>query len=109
VGATLAPASLSFGVNSLKKLRKGVISVTQTLNITSVIPGVTTFSITADQPDGFTITPSVDSLALAQGETRQVQLSIFASKRAQPGDVTGFIVVSYSKKQSVRAPFWAGF
>jgi minor extracellular serine protease Vpr len=108
VGATLAPASLSFGVNSLKKLRKGAISLTQTLNITSVIPGVTIFSITADQPDGFTIAPSVDSLTLTQGETGQVQISIFASKRAQPGDVTGFIVVSYSKKQSVRAPFWAG-
>ena len=109
VGATLAPASLSFGNNSLKKLRKGVISVSQTLNITSLIPGVTTFSITSDQPAGFTVTTSVDSLAWAQGQTGQVQVNIFASKQAQPGDLTGFVFVSYPKKQSVRAAFWAHF
>jgi len=109
VGATLGPATLSFGINSLKKLRKGVISVSQTLNITSVISGATTFSITVDRPDGFTIVPSADSLTLARGETAQVQINIFANKQAQTGDVTGFIFVSNPKRQPVKAPFWARF
>jgi minor extracellular serine protease Vpr len=110
VGATLAPSSLTYGINSLKKLKQG-LTLTQALNITSVLPGTTTFNIKLDQmpAPGITMTQSLKSISLQQGQTGQIQIVISAVKGAQRGDLTGFIVVAYGASQPLSVPFWVRF
>ena len=110
LGATLAPSSLSYGISSLKKLKQGVTLV-QSLNITSVLPGTTAFNVKLDQmpADGITMNQSLKSISLQEGETGQVQIAISAAKGAQPGDLTGFIVIAYGANQTLSVPFWVQF
>jgi subtilisin family serine protease len=110
VGATIAPANLSYGVNSLKKLKQGVTLV-QTMNITAVLPGTTTFNVKLDQmpSNGVTMTQSARSIALRRGETGQVQIMISASKDAQRGDLTGLVIIGYGASQKLAVPFWVRF
>jgi minor extracellular serine protease Vpr len=109
VNATLAPASLSYGINKLKTIGHAV-SLVQTLNITSVDSVAANFKIAINSTpvSGVTITPSVKTVTLAPGQTAQIQVTIAAKKNAQRGDLTGFVVVS-NAGQSLNAPFWVRF
>jgi minor extracellular serine protease Vpr len=109
VNATLAPASLSYGINKLKTIGHAV-SLVQTLNITSVDSVAANFKIAINSAPvtGVTITPSVKTVTLSPGQTAQIQVTIAAKKNAQRGDLTGFVVVS-NAGQSLNAPFWVRF
>ena len=110
VNATLAPSSLSFGIHKLNSIGKAVTLV-QTLNITSVAAGTTTFNISVNAPQatGVTVSLSSKSLSLSPGGTQQIQLTIAAKKNAQRGNFSGLLVVSSSSSQALRVPFWVKF
>ncbi|HEY6328570.1 MAG TPA: S8 family serine peptidase, partial [Blastocatellia bacterium] len=109
VNATVAPASLSYGINKLKQIGHSV-SLVQTLNITSVSSVAGNFKIGINwvPVSGVTITPSTKLLTLSPGETEQVDITIAAKKNAQTGDLTGFVTVT-NDGQQLNAPFWVRF
>ena len=106
VNATLAPASLSFGVNKLKQLGHSVTLV-QTLNITSVAASTANFKVAINWTpvSGVTITQSAKTVSISPGQTVQEQITIAAKKNAQTGDLTGFVTVT-SSGQTLNVPFW---
>jgi minor extracellular serine protease Vpr len=109
VTATALPASISFGIN---KLKKKDVTLTSDVAITSQIDGQNTFSITIQQldpGDGVTVTASTGSLTLTRGQTGMVTVTIFAAKRAEKRDYTGYLVVTQPSGQSLHIPFWARY
>lgn len=111
VGATLAPASLSFGTNKLKTVRKNG-GISQSLFITNVSVATTVFKLAPDVSplNSFLIAVSTSSISLAPGQTAQVQVTISAKQSAQKGtDLTGFILITYNNKQTQKVPYWARF
>jgi minor extracellular serine protease Vpr len=110
VNATLAPSSLSFGIHKLNSIGHSV-SLVQTLNITSVAAGATTFNISVNAPAtaGVTVSLSAKSLSVPAGGTEQIQLTIAAKKNAQRGNFSGLLTVSSSASQALRVPFWVRF
>ena len=104
VNATLAPSSLSYGIN---KPGGKNLNLVQTLNITSVQSVTATFKVAINWTpiSGVTITPSFKTVTLAPGQTAQLQVGIAVKKSVKAGDLTGFVVIS-NAGQSLNAPFW---
>jgi minor extracellular serine protease Vpr len=109
VSATISPSSLSFGLN---KPMRG-ISLSQTLSVTSVAAGQTTFAISVEPltvASGVTVTPSQSSLTLTRGQSASVQVTISAAaKGPQKGDQTGFVLITSGTGPTLRVPFWVRF
>ena len=109
VSATMSPSSLSFGHSKAK----ATLSLTQTLNITSVLAGQTILNISIEPltvVSGVTVTSSQSSLMLTKGQTGSVQIIIASSdKKAQKGDQTGFVVITSGTGPTLRVPFWVRF
>jgi hypothetical protein len=109
VAATFSPASLSFGIN---KLKKKDVTLNLELKVRNVTGDSASFSIVVDQLDpgeGVTVAPSTDSLAISAGETASVTLTITALRLvAKRRDYTGFIRVT-SGGQTQNVPYWVRF
>jgi subtilisin family serine protease len=110
VSATFAPASLSFGVNKLKKKN---VSLSLDFNITneSGIPDTFLFSVEQLDPgDGVVASiASASSVSLAAGQTAVAQLSITAKKSSEKRHYTGYVVVTNSSGKTLRVPYWVRF
>jgi len=52
---------------------------------------------------------SATSITLSTGQTGQVQIIISASKAAQRGDLTGFVIIAFRSGQPLLVPFWVRF
>jgi minor extracellular serine protease Vpr len=103
-------ASISFGIN---KLKKKAVSLKQNLVIKNAGDGQNsyTFSIQQFDPgDGVVVsllTPVTVSLASGQSET--VQLGIAAAKSAKKRDYSGLVIVTDSLGQAFHVPYWVRF
>jgi minor extracellular serine protease Vpr len=110
VFATFTPASLSFGINKLKKKN---VSLSAELSVTNVRDFSDVFTLNVQQldpGDGVVIAvASGASVSLAPGQTASAQITIDAKKSSQKRDYTGFIIVTSSTGQTLRAPYWVRF
>ena len=107
VSATLSPASLSFGVLTLRKVNARAII---RLEITNVAEYRNGFRISVEQANpgnGFSVTPRVRSVRLERGEKATVKIRVLAiAGAARRRDYTGHIVVTDEQGQALRAPYW---
>ncbi|HJQ26929.1 MAG TPA: S8 family serine peptidase [Blastocatellia bacterium] len=107
ISATLAPASLSLGVMTLKKA--GVRS-TVALEVTNVANGPNRFAISVEPADasvGLNLTPKVREVTLETGQTTTVKIKLRAiGGVAQWRDYTGYVVITDRNGQTLRAPYW---
>jgi subtilisin family serine protease len=110
ISATLAPASLSLGIVTLKKA--GVIS-TVSLKITNTASGPNRFAISVEPTDtseGLNLIPKTPTVALEAGQTATVKIKLRAMGGvAQWRDYTGFVVITDHSGQAMRAPYWIRF
>lgn len=108
VSATIAPASLSFGIN---KLKKKDVTLSIDLNITNQLDAQHTFGIgiqQLDPGDGITVTSSTDSTVVAGGQTSVVTITIAALKGSERRDYTGFVLIT-DESQTLRVPYWVRY
>jgi hypothetical protein len=110
VFATFAPASLSFGINKLKKKN---VSLSSGLTVTNVRDSADVFTFNVQQldpGDGIVVAiASGASVSLAPGQTATAQITIDAKKSSEKRDYTGYIIVTSSTGQTLRAPYWVRF
>ena len=108
VGTTIAPASLSFGINKLKK--KDVTSsidltIANKLNVQSSVA----ISIQQLDPgDGVTVSTSSSNLMVPAGQSSTVTVTIFALKGSERRDYTGYVLITDSS-QTLRVPYWVRY
>jgi subtilisin family serine protease len=105
VDALFSPSSISFGIDRTKQ----AVSMTASLQITSLFSGQNTFSVTIGQssPDpGLTLTSSSPSVSLAKGDSTTLTITLNAAKSAAGGDHTGYIVVTGPSGKQMKVPFW---
>ena len=108
VSATFSPASLSFGI---RKLKKNDVDVSLDLNITSVVDGQNTFTVSVQQldaGDGVNVAPSVSAVTLAHGQTTTVTIRNTAVVGSQRRDYTGYVLVS-GGGQTLHVPYWVRY
>jgi hypothetical protein len=108
VSATLSPASLSFGII---KLKRSDIEATLDLNITSLVDGQNTFTISVrqlDPGDGVNVTPSTVSVSLTRGQTGTVTIRNTALAGSQRRDYTGYVLVT-GGGQTLHVPYWVRY
>jgi minor extracellular serine protease Vpr len=108
VNATITPASLSFGINKLKKKN---VTVTIDLSVTNQTGAQRSYGISVEQldpGDGISVTPSADALTINGGQTSTVTITSFALKGSERRDYTGYILVS-SEGQTLRLPYWVRY
>jgi minor extracellular serine protease Vpr len=111
VTATFSPASISFGIN---KLKKKTVSLNADFSITNVSDSENTFTISIEPLDpGEGVIEALVSQSptppLAAGQTRTTKLFLTATKKAKKRDYTGFIKVTDSQGQTFRVPYWVRF
>jgi hypothetical protein len=110
VGATLAPASVSLGLVTLKKAG---LKSTFNLQITNVASEPNRLAISiepADASEGMKLTPKVPAVALEIGQTTTVKIKLRATGGlAQWRDYTGYVVITDRNEQTLRAPYWIRF
>ena len=108
VSATLSPASLSFGII---KLKRSDIEAILDLNITSLVDGQNTFTISVrqlDPGDGVNVTPSTVSVSLTRGQTGTVTIRNTALAGSQRRDYTGYVLVT-GGGQTLHVPYWVRY
>ena len=108
VSATFSPASLSFGI---RKLKKNDVDVGLDLNITSVVDGQNTFTVSVQQldpGDGVNVAPSVSAVTLARGQTTTVTIRNTAVVGSLRRDYTGYVLVS-GGGQTLHVPYWVRY
>ncbi|HEX8089283.1 MAG TPA: S8 family serine peptidase, partial [Blastocatellia bacterium] len=110
VTATFSPASISLGIN---KLKKKDVSLSQDLVVNNVgdTQNTYTFSVQPLDPgDGVVASlASTAPLILAPGQSGTVKLNIAAVKSAAKRDYTGLVVVTDSSGQTFHLPYWVRF
>ncbi len=109
VGAIFEPATLSFGIN---KLKKKTVTRTIDLKITSILDGTNSFNISVEriQPDErVTVAPSVNSVTLARGESATVTVTMTAIKKGTRRDHIGYLLVNDALGQTLRVPYWVRY
>ena len=108
--ATLAPASLSLGIVTLKKAG---INSTIDLRITNVAGGPNSFTISvepADASEGLSLTPKARTVALDAGQATTAKIKLRAiGGAAQWRDYTGYVVITDRGGETLRAPYWVRF
>jgi minor extracellular serine protease Vpr len=108
VGTTISPASLSFGINKLKK--KDVTSsidltIANKLNVQSPV-GISIQQL--DPGDGVTVSTSSSNLVVPAGQSSTVTITIFALKGSERRDYTGYVLITDSS-QTLRVPYWVRY
>jgi subtilisin family serine protease len=110
VSATFAPASLSFGV---QKLKKKDVSLSLDFTVTNVSGVQDTFTFSVEQLDpGEGVVARVataSSLSLSAGQTATAQLAVTAKKKSEKRHYTGYVIVTNSSGQTLRLPYWVRF
>lgn len=108
VDATISPASVSFGIN---KLKKKDVTLSVDLNITNQLAGQNNFAVSIQQLDpgeGITITPSTDMAVIPGGQSSTVTITISALKGSERRDYTGYVLITDSS-QTLRVPYWVRY
>jgi minor extracellular serine protease Vpr len=110
VTATFSPASISLGIN---KLKKKDVSLSQDLvvNNTGDAQNTYTFSVQPLDPGDGVIASltSPATVTLAPGQSATIKLNIAAAKSAAKRDYTGLVVVTDSSGQAFHLPYWVRF
>jgi minor extracellular serine protease Vpr len=104
VKATFSPASLSFPTISV-----GTQSFHESLDlqITNQSGGANTYSISAQNlSSGVTVSPSVNSVSPAAGQSSTLNINLTAGGGTGAGDFTGYVVVTDQTNQRLRVPYW---
>lgn len=108
VSATFSPASLSFGI---RKLKKNDVDISLDLNITSLVDGQNSFTLSLQQldpGDGVNVVPSVSAVSLARGQTTTVTIRNTAIVGSQRRDYTGYVLVT-GGGQTLHVPYWVKY
>ncbi len=109
VSAAFSPASLSFGIN---KLKKKAVTLSSDFNITNMSGGSESYKISIQQidpGDGVEITSSEEMVSLSPGQSSTVTITIAAAKTAVKRDYTGYILITDSLDQTYRVPYWVRY
>lgn len=107
--ATFSPASVSFGIN---KLKKKDVALSAELKIKNVSGGTGTFTVEVQQLDpgeGVTVSVSTGSLTIDDGQTGTFTLNIAALRAAQKRDYTGLVMVTGPAGHIQHVPYWVKF
>lgn len=108
VNATLSPASLSFGIN---KLKKKDVTLSIDLHVTNETGERKSYTVSIEQidpGDGITVTSSADVLVIDGGQTSTATITIAALRGSKRRDYTGYVVIT-SGDQTLRAPYWVRY
>jgi minor extracellular serine protease Vpr len=110
VTATFSPASISLGIN---KLKKKDVSLGEDFTIKNVGDAQNTFTFSVQPLDaGEGVSASMAAPApvtLAPGQSQTVRLNVAAVKSAEKRDYTGLVVVTDSSGQTFHVPYWVRF
>lgn len=110
VTATFSPASISLGIN---KLKKKDVSLSQDLVVNNAGNSQNTYTFSVqplDTGDGVVASlASPATVSLAPGQSGTVKLNIAAAKSAAKRDYTGLVIVTDSSGQTFHLPYWVRF
>jgi minor extracellular serine protease Vpr len=103
VNATFSPASLSYGFVIVSS------QVGLGLQITNQTAGANTYTITVQDINpgtGVSVSPSLNQVSPAAGQSSSVTMNLTVSGSATLGDHTGYVVITDSNSQVLRVPYW---
>jgi subtilisin family serine protease len=103
VNATFAPASLSLGFVSAG------VHTSINLQVTNQTAGADTYTIGVQDlgpGSGVTVSPSVNLVSPAAGQSATVAINLNTLVSATIGDHTGYILVTDQNTQTLRVPYW---
>jgi subtilisin family serine protease len=109
ISALFSPASLSFGLN---KLKKKPVTLTADLTVTGEGGGINNYAISVEQLDpdsGIEVVLSTNSISIGSGQTTTVSVTINAVKSAPKRSYTGFVIFTDQSGQTLRVPYWVQY